>query len=134
MSRPKLLLVLAGFITIVGSFLPWFDTAFGSTNGIVVGGLTTFYAGLLAVPGVMWRRRAIVALHALLLAVAGIGVAGWRLLTAFQQLPAFGQAWLPGPGLILVLVSGGVAAYAFLQLSGLLDRTTNPSRDRAIGR
>ncbi len=112
LGRPQVLLLVAGLITMVASFLPWLDTAFGSTNGAAVGGLTTFCAGLIAVPGAILRRRLVVVGHALVLAIIGIAVPAWRLVWALDRLPALGQAWLPGSGLLLVLISGGVAAYA----------------------
>lgn len=116
LGRPQVLLLIAGLVTMVASFLPWLDTAFGATNGGVLGGLYTFYAGLLALPGVILRRRRVVFGHALVLAVAGIAVPAWRLAWALARLPGPGQAWLPGSGLLLVLVSGGVAAYAAVTL------------------
>lgn len=116
LGRPQILLLVASLVTIVASFLPWFDTAFGSTNGAALGGLYTFYAGLIALPGAILRRRRVVLGHTLVLAVVGISVPAWRLAWALSLLPALGQAWLPGPGLLLVLTSGGVAAYAAVTL------------------
>ena len=112
----------------IASFLPWLDTAFGSTNGAGLGGLYTFYAALLAVPGVILRSRRVVIGHALVLAVAGLGVPTWRLLWAMRRLPAFGEAWLPGVGLMLVLISGGVAAVAVRGLMRPSSRAGSPSR------
>jgi len=116
LGRPQVLLLIASLVTMVASFLPWLDTAFGSTNGTAVGGLYTFYAGLVALPGALLRRRRVVVGHALILAVVGIAVPSWRLVWALGRLPALGEAWLPGPGLMLVTISGGVAAYVVVSL------------------
>ena len=111
------MLAATSLITLIASFLPWLDTAlFGSVSGAVAGGLYTFYAGLLALPGVFWRNPRVVAGHVLLLALADLAIPGWRLLWAFSRLPGFGQAWLPSVGLLLLLISGVVAAVAFVQL------------------
>ncbi|HSJ46801.1 MAG TPA: hypothetical protein VK923_19170 [Euzebyales bacterium] len=126
LGRPQTLLLVAGLVTIVASFLPWLDTAFGSTSGAALGGLYTFYAGLLAVPGAILRRRMVVVGHALVLAVVGTAVPTWRLVWALGRLPGLGQAWLPGPGLLLVLISGGVAAYVAVAL--LRTQVTDGSR------
>ncbi|MBW3606431.1 MAG: hypothetical protein KY460_16300 [Actinobacteria bacterium] len=116
LGRPQGLLLVAALVTMIASFLPWLDTALGSTNGAAVGGLYTFYAGLVAVPGAILRRRRVVIVHALVLAMVGIGVPTWRLLWALGRLPGLGQAWLPGVGLMLVLISGGVAGWVVVSL------------------
>ena len=116
LGRPQVLLVIAALVTIVASFLPWLDTALGSSSGVMAGGLLTFYAGLLAFPGVMWRNRRVVAGHIFLLAAADIAVPGWRFLWALRRLPGLGEAWLPGPGMLLVVISGVVATVALVQL------------------
>jgi hypothetical protein len=116
LGQPQALLAVAALVTIVASFLPWLDTALGSTTGVMAGGLVTFYAGLIAFPGAIWRNRLVVAGHMLLLAAADIAVPGWRLLWALRRLPGLGEAWLPGPGMLLVLISGVVAAVALVRL------------------
>lgn len=127
LGPPQVMLLVAGLATTVGSFLPWLDTGFGAVSGLAIGGRMTFYAAMLAVPGAAWRRRGVVIAHAAVLAAAALGVGGWQLLSAFRRLPAFGQAWLPAPGLVLVLLSGAVAAVAVV----LLVRAGHPSRSGA---
>lgn len=124
LGRPQILLLVAALATMIASFLPWLDTAFGSTSGAALGGLYTFYAGLLAMPGAMLRRRRMAIGHALVLAVVAIGVPAWRLVWAARRLPGFGEAWLPGPGLVLVLISGAVAAAAVVGLVGAAKTTS----------
>jgi hypothetical protein len=115
-GTPQVLLLVAGLVATVASFLPWLETPFGGASGALLGGTVTFYAAVFAVPGAMWRRRGIVLAHALILALPGIVVPLWRLAWAMRRLPGLGQAWLPGPGLVLVLISGCVAAYAAVRL------------------
>ena len=116
-GRPQLLLAIAAPATLIASFLPWLDTALlGPIYGASAGGLYTFYAGLIAFPGVIWRNPRVVAGHLLLLAVVDIAGPGWRFAWALRRLPGFGEAWLPSPGMLLLFVSGGVAAYAFVKL------------------
>ena len=74
LGQPQALLLVAGLVTVVASFLPWLDTPFGTTNGATLGGLYTFYAGLLALPGAILRSRRVVLGHALVLATVGLGV------------------------------------------------------------
>ena len=115
-GTPQVLLLIAGLVATIASFLPWLETPFGSASGAVVGGSVTFYAAVFAVPGALWRRRGVVVAHALILAVPGIMVPLWRFTWAMGRLPGLGEAWLPGPGMVLVLISGFVAAYAAVRL------------------
>lgn len=136
LGRPQAMLAAAALITMVASFLPWLDTAlFGSVSGAVAGGLYTFYAGLLAFPGVFWRNPRVVAGHLLLLAVADLAIPGWRLLWALRRLPGLGEAWLPSAGMLLLLISGVVAAVAFAKLlpAATDARTTLPPSTRGDG-
>ena len=119
-GTPQVLLMIAGFVTIGASFLPWLPTIVGDLGGAA--GRITFYAGVIAVPGAIWRRAPVVAAHALILAVPALALPIYRLTWAASRLPGFGEAWLPGPGLVLVLISGGVALYAAVRL---LQRTTS---------
>ena len=116
LGRPQGLLLVAGLVTMIASFLPWFDTAIGAMYGAAVGGLYTFCAGLIAVPGGFLRRRRVVVAHALILAVVGVGIPAWRLVWALRRLPALGTAWLPGVGLVLVLISGAIACWVAVSL------------------
>lgn len=128
-GQPQLLLAIAAPATMIASFLPWLDTGMGSISGAVAGGLYTFYAGLVAFPGVIWRSPRVVACHLLLLAVVDIAVPGWRFAWALRRLPGFGEAWLPSPGMLLLFVSGAVATYAFVKLVPLVfGQGTSPTR------
>lgn len=109
-------MAIAALGCIIGSFLPWLDTAVGSPSGLNLGGLITFSAATLALPGVLWRRPSVIAIHAGLLAVAALAVPLWRLGWALRTLPGLGTAWLPGTGMLLVLISGVTATVALVQL------------------
>lgn len=109
-----MLLLVAGLVTVAASFLPWLSTPLGDLSGGA--GLWTFYAGVTALPGAIWRRAWIVLAHAVILAVPALLLPLYRLGWALQRLPGLGQAWLPGPGLVLVLISGCVATYAVVAL------------------
>ncbi|HSK96129.1 MAG TPA: hypothetical protein VK891_05875 [Euzebyales bacterium] len=116
-GQPQLLLAITAPITLIASFLPWLDTALlGPVNGATAGGLFTCYAALLAIAGVIWRSPRVVAGHLLVLAVTNIAVPGWRFVWALGRLPGFGEAWLPGIGMLLVVTSGAVAAYGLVRL------------------
>ncbi|CAN5919192.1 hypothetical protein BH23ACT10_BH23ACT10_02770 [soil metagenome] len=114
LGQPQALLLIAGFVTVGASFLPWVPTVVGDLGGN--GGQITFYAGMIALPGAIWRRAGVVATHALVLAVPALVLPLYRLGWATRQLPGFGDAWLPGAGLVLVAISGGVALYAAVRL------------------
>lgn len=109
-----MLLLVAGLVTVGASFLPWLATPLGDLSGGA--GAWTFYAGVIAVPGAAWRRASVVLAHAVILAVPAVVLPVERLLWALGRLPGLGEAWLPGPGLVLVAISGGVATYAAVQL------------------
>jgi hypothetical protein len=46
---------------------------------------------------------------------------------ARRTLPGFGQAWIPGPGMLLVLISGAVAAVVAVQLLPVIAQGTRSS-------
>lgn len=116
-GQAQLLLPLAGLVLTIGGFLPWLDTAFGASFLGQTAQLVVLSAGAIGLAGAAWRRRRVVAAHAAVVAVAGLGTALWYLGYAVATLPAFGEAWVPGPGLVLTLLSGGVGAYALVRLT-----------------
>lgn len=113
-GRPQVLLLVAGLVTVAASFMPWLTTPLGDLSGGA--GVWTFYAGVTALPGAIWRRAWVVLVHAVILAVPAVVLPLQRLLWGLGRLPGLGEAWLPGPGLVLVAISGGVATYAAVQL------------------
>lgn len=102
----------ASVMVVLGSFLPWIDTALGSVGGMRGPGLWTFYAAMLGFAGVMVPLRRLAQAQAALLAAVSVGLAGWQVVHLLQLVGAAG--WRPGPGLVLVVGGGvlaGVAAY-----------------------
>jgi hypothetical protein len=94
----------------VGSFMPWVDTAVGNISGYQWSGLWTFYAAMVGLAG------ALVPIRWLSVAQAGIFAAAAIVLPVIQvgQLMSLvGMAgWRPGPGLVLVVGGGVLAAFA----------------------
>lgn len=121
-GAPQALLLLAGLITMGASFLPWISTPFGAVGVTGAGPIVenasyvTLYAGFLATPGAVWRQARVVMIHAVVLAVPAVMLPLLQLGWALANLPALGAAWLPGPGMVLVLVSGLVAAWSAARL------------------
>lgn len=99
-------------LVLLGSFMPWIDTAVGSVNGMRGPGLWTFYAAMLGFAGVMVPLRRLAQAQAALLAAVAVGLVSWQVVHLLQLVGTAG--WRPGPGLVLVVGGGvlaGVAAY-----------------------
>lgn len=107
---------LAGAVAMVllGSFLPWVDTAVGSVSGARGAGLWTFYAAMLGLAGALVPLRRVAAVQASILAATAILVPVWQLVHLLGLVGTGG--WVPGPGLVLVLGGGVLAATAAVQL------------------
>ena len=102
-------LLVAAITIVVGSLTTWVDTAFGSVSGIAGGGVWTLYAAVLALAGSMVRRRRLVVVHAVVVAVVALGIPAWQVVRLLS-LGGLGRGWLPGMGLVLVLGGGALAA------------------------
>lgn len=110
LGPPQLRLLLASFAILIGSFLPWVDTAFGTFTGMAGPGVWTFYAGIVGLAGALLRRRRLALTHAWVAGVACVALPVWqgaRLLRLCE-----GGACVPATGLVLVL---GAGVYACLQ-------------------
>lgn len=96
-------MLVGGLIVLVGSFLPWVMTPFGSLSGTDGPGLLTLSAGFIAVAGALLPYRRVAIAHAL---VAGLGIAVivvWQVVR-LVHLSAVTEAWgqlLPGMGLVM---------------------------------
>lgn len=108
---------LAVLMVVVGSFLPWIDTAIGAVSGARGPGLWTFYAAMLGLAGMLVPRRRIAGVQAAVMAVVCVVLPTWQLFRALDLLGT--QGWVPGPGVVLVF-GGGVLAGAVAR--GLLGR------------
>lgn len=114
-------LLYASILVLVGSVMPWVDTAAGNFLGVQGAGLWTLSAGGIGLAGAFLRRRSIVAVHAAVLAVATLFLAGWQLL---HLLPiCAGGGCVPGVGLGGTLLGGAVAATALVGLARSQPRT-----------
>lgn len=107
-AQSRLLLAAAGML--VGSFLPWVDTAFGRFTGMSGPGVWTFYAGVLALAGSMLRRRRLALAHAWLAAIVCVVLPLWQGMKLLQV--CGGGACAPSTGLVVVL---GAGVYAGVQ-------------------
>lgn len=102
----------ASAMVLLGSFMPWIDTAIGSVTGMRGPGLWTFYAAMIGFAGVMVPLRRLAMAQAALLSAVAVGLVGWQVVHLLQLVGTAG--WRPGPGLVLVVGGGvlaGVAAY-----------------------
>jgi len=106
----------AVLMVVVGSFMPWVDTAVGEIIGARGAGLWTFYAAMLGLAGALVPSRRIAGVQGAVLAAAAIGLPVWQVVHLLN-LVGF-EGWMPGPGLVLVLGGGvlsGVAATRLLR-------------------
>lgn len=92
----------------VGSFLPWLDTAVGSVSGARGPGLWTFYAAMLGLAGALVPIRSLAVVQGAVLALTAIALPVWQLVHVLGLVGTAG--WIPGPGLVLVLGGGVLAA------------------------
>lgn len=93
-----------------GAFLPWVYTGVGAVSGARGAGLWVFYAATLGLAGALVPSRIVAALQATVLALAAVGLAGWQVVHLLSLVGL--EGWLPGPGLVLVLGGGLLAARA----------------------
>jgi len=97
-------------MVLLGAFLPWIYTGVGSVAGIRGAGLWTMYAAVLGVAGAIIRRRRLAAAHATALAVVAVVLPAWQVVHLLSLVGFVG--WMPGPGLVLTLGGGVLAATA----------------------
>lgn len=113
-------LLLAVLLVTLGSFMPWLSTALGSLSGARGAGLWTFYAAMLGLAGALVPRPRISGVHAAVFAAAAILLPVWQIVHVLR-LVGFG-GWSPGPGIVLVLGGGVLAAVAAWQYFNEGDR------------
>lgn len=98
----------ASAMVALGALLPWVYTGFGAVSGARGAGLWAFYAAALGIAGALVPSRRLAALQAAVLAVVAVGLSGWQVVYLFSLVGL--QGWLPGPGLLLVMGGGLLAA------------------------
>lgn len=97
-------------MVLIGAWLPWIYTGLGSVVGIRGAGLWTMYAAVLGIAGAIIRQPRWASVHAAVLAVVATGLAVWQV-AHLVSLVGF-AGWMPGPGLVLTLGGGILAATA----------------------
>lgn len=97
-------------MVLVGAWMPWIYTGVGSVAGVRGAGLWTMYAAVLGVAGAIIRRPRLAAVHAAVLAVVAVGLTLWQIAHLLSLVGFAG--WMPGPGLVLTLGGGVLAATA----------------------
>ncbi|MBF4163234.1 hypothetical protein ISG29_16200 [Nocardioides sp. CBS4Y-1] len=102
-------------MVLIGSFLPWIDTAVGSVSGMAGAGLWTFYACMLGFAGVLVPSQRLAAVQAALLAVVAVGLTGWQVGHVLNLVGTAG--WMPGSGLVVVFLGGVVSAICAVRLA-----------------
>ena len=112
-------LLAASVLMLVGAFLPWLYTPLGTVSGMRGPGLWTATVGMLALAGAIVPVRILAVLQALAAAVICIALPVWQLVHMLRLVGTAG--WIPGPGLVLTLGGGALAALAAWQLWSLRD-------------
>ena len=111
-------LLLAAGMMVLGGFLPWVYTSFGTVSGAVGAGLWVFYAGLVALAGGMVpaaRLRTVIIAQSVVCGVVALGLTLWQVVHALSLVGL--QGWMPGPGLVLSGFGGVLCLLAARQLS-----------------
>ncbi|GAB2878618.1 hypothetical protein GCM10027026_31770 [Myroides odoratimimus subsp. xuanwuensis] len=98
----------AALMVLLGAWLPWIYTGMGSVTGVRGAGLWTMYAAVFGIAGAMIPRPRWSAVHAAILAAAAVGLGGWQIVHLLSLVGFDG--WMPGPGLVLTLGGGVLAA------------------------
>jgi hypothetical protein len=109
-SRATRRLLGAAVMVLLGAFLPWIYTGVGSVVGIRGAGLWTMYAAVLGIAGAVIRRPRVSAVHAGVLGAVAVGLSLWQVVHLVSLVGFAG--WMPGPGLVLTLGGGVLAATA----------------------
>ncbi len=99
----------------LGSFMVWVDTPVGSVLGHQGPGLWTFYAAMFGLAGAIVPIRRLALVQGAVLAVVAVGLPLWQV-TRIVGLVGFG-GWMPGPGLVLVIGGGVLAAVATARMA-----------------
>lgn len=107
-------------MVLIGAWMPWIYTGVGSVAGIRGAGLWTMYAAVLGFAGAALRGRPRWAsAHAAVLASVAVGLAVWQVVHLVSLVGFAG--WMPGPGLVLTLGGGVLAATVARSLWGSHD-------------
>lgn len=113
--RARKLLLAATVLVVLGSFLPWVSTAVGNVPGYRGGGLWTFYTAMLGFTGAFLPWVRVAAVQAGLLALVALALPAWQVVHVLRLVGTGG--WLPGTGLVMVVLGGILAAVAARKLA-----------------
>lgn len=103
-------LLVAALLVGLGAVMPWVQTVAGNVSGLRGPGVWTFYAAALGIAGGLVPSRRAAAVQGAVLAVVAVGLAGWQVVHLLRLVGAAG--WAPGPGLVLTVGGGVLAAVA----------------------
>lgn len=103
-------LMFAAGMALFGAFLPWVLTSLGNISGARGAGLWVAYAAMLGLAGALVPMRRVAAVQGAILAAVAIGLPLWQIVHLLGLVGTGG--WLPGPGLVLCLGAGVLAAVA----------------------
>ncbi len=108
-SHPKQrMLLLLSVGVVVGSFMPWLETALGTYRGFAGPGQYLFYAGMLGLGGGLVPVRTLAVIQGAVVSAVAIALPVWQVVKLFSQVGFDG--WTPGIGLMLVFGCGVMAA------------------------
>lgn len=116
--RQRMLALLAIGV-IVGSFMPWIETALGTYRGFAGPGQYLFYAGVLGLAAGLVPVRSLAIIQGGLMAVLAIGLPLWQVGRLVSRVGF--EAWAPGVGLVLVFGCGVLAARTTVQIARSTD-------------
>lgn len=108
------LLAFPGFAIIIGSVLAWVHTPFHTYGGFEGAGRFTFYLGLLVLAAAFLPLRRLAMAQATVGATGALVLGGWQILRLLTTVGVTG--WLPGPGLVMVLVSTLAVGYCVVRM------------------
>lgn len=109
----------AAALVILGAFLPWMYTGIGNFNAFRVAGPWTFYAGFLALGAGLIPHRMVAGVSAAVAAVPAVVLPVWQLVHMFNLVGM--EGWRPGPGAVMTIGGGVLAAVAAWQVLGRRD-------------
>ena len=118
-------MAIAVVLAIVGSFLPWFFVGGVGVAGSRGPGLWTFYASMLGLAAALMPWPKVGAVSGAIMAATAIALPVWQLVHLISLVGFAG--WMPGPGMVMVIFGGILAAGCAVQLF----RSAVPARERA---
>lgn len=105
--------LVAVLLAVVGSFMPWVHTGLGNVSGAQGPGLWTAYAAFVGLAGALLPWRRVAATHVTVFALVALVLPSWQVVHVLRLVGTGG--WIPGTGLVLVLVAGILAGTAALR-------------------